>query len=61
MNEVDSIISLTDKERIDDNTQRIITQVNEFDRYVSNLGIAIEKKHILFNREDEVPCVFDYN
>lgn len=47
--------SLTDSLPIDSKTESIIRQVDDFERYLSEMKITVEKRQILQRREDSAP------
>lgn len=45
-----------DKETVD-----VVSQVDEFERYLSDMKITVEKRQLIIHRDDELPRQVFYN
>lgn len=61
MDETEVIKQMTDGVILDKETENVVSQVNEFERYLLEMNITVEKRQLIFHREDELPRVFFYN
>lgn len=61
MNEVESIIELAKKATLDNNTKNVLSQIGEFERYLAEMSITVDKKQILLHREDITPQSIFFN
>lgn len=61
MDESKVIKQLTDGVILDKETENVVSQVNEFEQYLSEMNITVEKKQLILHREDELPHMVYYN
>lgn len=61
MSEIESYKQLTQAFKLDENYQSIVDQINDFEKFVHEMRITIEKKRILISREDNVPQIVYLN
>lgn len=61
MKEVDALQKLFDSIKEDTSNQSYIEQNKEFEQFLSDMNINVEKKRILISREDTVPQTVCYN
>ena len=61
MSESDQIRIITDNSIIDEKIEDLLSQIEEFENYLSEMNISVEKKQILLYREDVMPQSVLYN
>lgn len=61
MKEVDALQKLFDNIKEDTSSQSYIEQNKEFEKFLSDMKIDVEKKRILISREDTVPQTVCFN
>ena len=61
MRESEEIKRLIDGINADEHFDTVLTQVKEFEHYLSVMGVTVEKRQILLHREDERPQMVYYN
>lgn len=61
MSEVEAIQELTERMPVDTRTEELITQVDDFERFLAEMKITVEKRQILLHREDIKPQIVYYN
>lgn len=52
MSTVDQIRILTDNVKYDEKIENLLSQIDEFEKYLAEMNITVEKKQILLHRED---------
>ena len=52
MSEADQIRIITDNVKIDEKIENLLSQIEEFEKYLAEMNISVEKKQILLHRED---------
>lgn len=61
MEEVEAIKKILESQQDDEKTQSIIAQVSEFEQYLADMNITVEKRQILLHREDVLPQSVCFN
>ena len=61
MNESENIKRIADSIDVDARFETLLTQVKEFEQYISVMGVTVEKRQILLHREDESPQTVFFN
>ena len=61
MSTIDQIRSLTDNLQVDEKIGNLLSQIDEFEKYLAEMNISVEKKQILLHREDVKPQSVLYN
>lgn len=61
MSTVDQIRILTDNVKYDEKIENLLSQIDEFEKYLAEMNISVEKKQILLHREDVLPQSVLYN
>ena len=61
MSTVDQIRILTDNVKYDEKIENLLSQIDEFEKYLTEMNISVEKKQILLHREDVNPQSVLYN
>ena len=52
MSTIDQIRILTDNMKYDEKIENLLSQIDEFEKYLAEMNISVEKKQILLHRED---------
>lgn len=61
MSDIETIKILTESVTIDEDSKRVLDQLADFEQYLSEMDVTVEKKHILLHREDVLPQLIYYN
>lgn len=61
MSTVDQIRILTNNVKYDEKIENLLSQIDEFEKYLAEMNISVEKKQILLHREDVKPQSVLYN
>ena len=61
MSVVEQISSITDNVQVDEKIEDLLSQIDEFENYLAEMNISIEKKQILLHREDVKPQTVLFN
>lgn len=61
MSDIETIKILTEGVTIDEDSKRVLDQLADFEQYLSEMDVTVEKKHILLHREDVLPQLIYYN
>lgn len=61
MRESEAIKRIADSVDVDERFETLLTQVKEFEQYISVMGVTVEKRQILLHREDESPQTVYFN
>ena len=61
MSEVEQIKNLTDMLKVDQKMETLLSQIDEFEKYLVEMNISVEKRQILLFREDLKPQSVVYN
>ena len=61
MRESEEIKRIADSVDVDERFETLLTQVKEFEQYISVMGVTVEKRLILLHREDESPQTVYFN
>lgn len=61
MRESEEIKRIADSVDVDERFETLLTQVKEFEQYISVMGVTVEKRQILLYREDESPQTVYFN
>ena len=61
MSEADQIRIITDNMKIDEKIENLLSQIEEFEKYLAEMNISVEKRQILLHREDVKPQSVLYN
>lgn len=61
MRESEEIKRIADSVDVDERFETLLTQVKEFEQYISVMEVTVEKRQILLHREDESPQTVYFN
>lgn len=61
MSVADQISSITDNIEVDETIENLQSQIDEFENYLAEMNISVEKKQILLHREDVIPQTVMFN
>jgi len=61
MSEIEAFQILTQEANLDDRFNNTVSQINEFEQFLLDMNVTIDKKKILVSREDLTPQVVFLN